>query len=127
MDNVREKLVEMVRSAHKKCKAHKTCHECEVYGNGSDCVYMFIADHLIANGVTVQQWRPASEPPKEDCKPVLVYFEYFRYGDYNRLFRTIGLGYVLGGEWSRFINGESGWHKLKILAWMPLPQPPKGE
>lgn len=52
MDTAREKLVELIRSAHKKCKAHKTCHECEVYGNGSDCVYMFIADHLLASGVT---------------------------------------------------------------------------
>lgn len=24
-----------------------------------------IADHFIANGVTVQRWIPASEPPKE--------------------------------------------------------------
>ena len=27
-----------------------------------------IVDHLIANGVTIQQWIPASEPPKEDGK-----------------------------------------------------------
>lgn len=26
---------------------------CEVYGNGSDCVYMLIANHLIANGVEI--------------------------------------------------------------------------
>lgn len=24
-----------------------------------------LADYLIANGVTVNEWRPASEPPKE--------------------------------------------------------------
>lgn len=57
MDSVKEKLVELLRNAHKKCKAKKTCHECEKYGNGSDCVYLFIADDLIANGVTVQEWK----------------------------------------------------------------------
>ena len=51
--DVKEKLVELVRNAHKKCKAKKTCHECEQYGNGSDCVYLFMADELIAHGVTV--------------------------------------------------------------------------
>lgn len=47
----REKLTDLIREAHKQCKAQKDCHVCEVYGNGSDCVYMLIANHLIANGV----------------------------------------------------------------------------
>ena len=53
-DRVKEKLVELIRNAHKKCKARKTCHECEQYGNSSDCVYLFMADELITQGVTVQ-------------------------------------------------------------------------
>lgn len=113
--DIREKLVELLfaslcRHIRKSCKLAEN-----------------IADDLIANGVTVQGWRPASDPPKEDCKDVLVYFEYFRYGEYNRLFRTIGIGYAWEGEWSAFVNGQSGWRQLKILAWMPLPEEPKGE
>lgn len=65
-------------------------------------------------------WAPASELPP-DGETVLVWFEYFRYGEYNRMFQTYGLGQASGGEWSRFVNNESGWHKLKILAWAPLP------
>lgn len=49
----REKLTNLVEEAHKKCKGQKDCHVCEVYGNGSDCVYMLIANHLIANGVEI--------------------------------------------------------------------------
>ena len=66
-------------------------------------------------------WTPASEMP-EDMKTVLVWFVYFRYGDYNRPYQTYGLGYVYRGEWSGFVNSQSGWTNLKILAWMPLPE-----
>lgn len=66
-------------------------------------------------------WTPASEKP-EDMNPVLVWFEYFRYGDYNRLYQTYGLSYVVNDEWSGFVNGQSGWKDLKILAWAPLPE-----
>ena len=90
-----------------------------------------VADYLLDNGVTFvtetnvgSKWIPASELPETDNE-VLVWFEYFRYGSYNRLFRTIGIGCTFRGEWSGFVNGESGWRDLKILAWMPLPEPPK--
>lgn len=50
---MREKLIELVMEATKKCKAQKTCHTCKFYGNGPYCVYMLIADHLISNEVTI--------------------------------------------------------------------------
>lgn len=61
--------------------------------------------------------------PEDDLKDVLVWFEYYRYGEYNRLFQTIGISYTDDGEWSGFVNGQSGWRNLRILAWMPLPKP----
>ena len=69
-----------------------------------------------------KEWIPVSKKlPKEGVK-VLVWYEYFRYGSYNRLFQTYGLGYVYQGEFSPFINGESGWRQLRVIAWMPLPE-----
>ena len=53
--DVREKLVELIQNSHKKCKAMKSCYECEQYGNSSDCVYLLMADEFITNGVTVQE------------------------------------------------------------------------
>ena len=61
----------------------------------------------------------------DDSKDVLVWFEYFRYGDYNCLFQRYGIGNYLNETW--FINGETGWHMLRVIAWQKLPEPPKGE
>lgn len=32
---------------------------------------------------------------------------------------------MFNGEWSVFVNGTSGWRDLRIIAWMPLPEPYK--
>ena len=70
------------------------------------------------------KWIPVTEQLPEEYKAVLCYYEYFRYGDYNCMFRTIDRGYYGNGGW----GGEAGkGHKNKVLAWMPLPEPPKEE
>lgn len=68
------------------------------------------------------KWIPCEEKMPEDTTLVLVCFEYYRYGEYNRMYRTIGTSYTWYGEWSGFVNGSSGWRDLKILAWQPLPE-----
>ena len=68
------------------------------------------------------RWIPCSERMPEDGQDVLVWFEYFRYGEYNGLYQTHGIGWAWRGEWSGFVNGQSGWHKLRIIAWRPLPE-----
>lgn len=70
-------------------------------------------------------WIPCSEQLPEEGVDVLVWFEYFRFGNYNRLFQTAGISYTYDGKWSGFVNGSSGWRDLKIIAWQPLPQPYK--
>ena len=70
------------------------------------------------------RWIPVTERLPEEYKDVLCYYEYFRYGDFNCMFRTIDRGYYGNGIW----GGEAGQgHKNKVLAWMPLPEPPKEE
>lgn len=59
----------------------------------------------------------------EDGVDVLVWYEYFRYGEYNRLFQTTGISFTYNGKWSGFVNGQSGWDQLSIIAWQPLPEP----
>ena len=78
----------------------------------------FLADYLIDNGVTVQEWISVAEPPKEyrdeygELIPFLVCEE-----DTDYPFRAMYDGKTWG----------DGIFAIHVKWWMPLPQPPKGE
>ena len=100
--DVREKLVELIND----------CRFMEGYG--MDLVERQ-ADHLIAHGVTVQEWIPASEPPKDTCE---YWIAYKAGGDYS-----YSTGYFDGKYWRSALTH----HKIPVTNWMPISQPPKGE
>lgn len=55
---------------------------------------------------------------------MLCWYEYFRFGAFNRMYQTFGIGYQFNGNWGgEVVQGQ----KAKVLAWMPLPRPPKME
>ena len=67
------------------------------------------------------RWIPCSERLPEDGQDVLCWYQYFRYGNYNRLWQTYGIGFQYNGHW----GGEvSTGRDTKVLFWMPLPEPP---
>lgn len=70
-----------------------------------------------------QRWIPCSERLPEDYTDVLAWFEYFRYDDYNCLYQTHGIGSYSTEYDSWMIYHDTGWHKLRVIAWMPLPEP----
>ena len=76
----------------------------------------FIADLMIANGVTVQEWISVDDMlPENGKEDVLIAL---RWGE-------IDIGGYEDGRWrSEFVNEyEDG----EVTNWMPLPQLPKGE
>ena len=64
--DIREKLVELLLAVDYICKSGE-CVDCAV-GN---CFIHRAADHLICNGVTVQEWIPVTERLPEDFVSVL--------------------------------------------------------
>ena len=99
-DRVKEKLSDLLYEASRKADAER---------------YVFdqIADHLIANGVTVQAWIPVTERlPEKDgmyltCNKKKQYeFHLFQTG--KRMWQAV-------------------WEEDSVTHWMPLPEPPKGD
>jgi hypothetical protein len=71
-------------------------------------------------------WISVGDYLPDDEKIVLVWYEYFRYGDYNCMYQTYGLArYVQRYDmWSGDdMNGD----RVKVLYWQPLPEPPDRE
>ena len=97
--DVRENLVEIIQNSVGGCARQWA----EV-----------IADGLIVNGVTVQEWISVKDRLPEDQEEVLVCTR-----SKNGI-RNIDKGYM---AIDRFIHRGCA----EVTHWMPLPQPPKGE
>ena len=118
--DVREKLVELL----------------EVDLSGSDGYEPeLIADYLIANGATVQEWISVDDRLPEEDKAYLVTINHFggRQGANIRCFAKDGETvdeYELAGQKCvrDFYDSEYGCVSTdSVTHWMPLPAPPKGE
>ena len=120
---------------HKKKLSELLYEAMLIEGSGRDLCEK-IAQHLIANGVTAQEWISVTERLPEDDErlefyddgrlrgtTVLAYTEYGRTVPKNRLIiRPTGDEYfdqfvTAGWEWSKGTEN--------VTHWMPLPRPPK--
>lgn len=120
--NDREKLIELLVEARSKaftlCNDHVVCKGCE-YEKIRGCHCACTADHLIANGVTIQQWIPVTERLPEPFVSVLVQMP----GE--KPFPTVREGFISNnGVWhSAYFDRESD----EVTHWRPMPEPPKRE
>lgn len=68
------------------------------------------------------EWISVEDRLPEKNVDVLCWYEYFRYGDYNCLYRTFGIGYCINGYWGGEVSNGA---QCRVLYWMPLPAPPE--
>ena len=95
--DVREKLIELIAKAKYICANDYSDHTEDEY----------IADTLLDNGVTVQEWISVNDRLPNPFESVLV----FRDG-------KISIDYNEGNGWFAYdLNGK------RVTHWMPLPQP----
>lgn len=119
--DVREKLVDLLREAPYNIFGNKlgNCY--------FDSCLELIADHLISNGVTVQEWIPVTErlPDNKEHDWVLAQvvedngFMHIPNVMEYRQQRNDWLDETYG--WLSEHNGA-----FTVTHWMPLPEPPKG-
>ena len=99
--DVREKLVELL---------DRFVYD-EWYGNGD------IAEKLISNGVTVQEWISVEDRLPEEKVDCIVHYKHAYCN--NDGYWAIGFCFY-DGEKFQFDQA------YKVTHWMPTPQPPKG-
>lgn len=127
MDNVREKLLELLsRVQDNGQKTTREAHSITVCVKRNED----IADHLIANGATVQEWIPVTDRLPEEgglyitfgCTAVPVRWLH----NFDKDIGKFGSWWNYepdGKEHPRYRFIEAG----NVTHWMPLPTPPKGE
>ena len=117
---MREKLIELLKDTRGNAAWHRWGYE-------------EAADHLIANGVTIQRWIPVSERlPDADGNYIV-----FEPGYIVPAIRVLSFAkdgrkvdkYDFDREWKNvWYRYDSEWGHITIddvTHWMPLPQPPK--
>lgn len=122
--DVKGKLIEIL-----KIKYDHFCDQCSI---NKDSKYIEnLASHLIANGVTVQEWVPAKEHLPQESEPEGTVCELVQVllvnGDVSTGWcnRRTKLWWHFDYGASDFIDHD--YDHTPVIAWQPLAQPPKGE
>ena len=106
--DVREKLIGLIANAKYICANDYSDHTEDEY----------IADTLLDNSVTVQEWVSVNDRLPEEKVNCIVHYKH-AYCD-NDDYWAIGICFYDG---EKFRIGCA----YKVTHWMPMPQPPKGE
>ena len=119
--DVKKKLVELLGNIYlPMMDGHNTIGEYNIPHKFKEK----IADDLISNGVTVQEWISVEDRLPEEEGWYLVYTTP------NREHKSINKAmFCKGYAWGNFEpywRGAGG-HWANVTHWMPIPNPPKGE
>ena len=88
----------------------------------------YLADHLIANGVTVQEWIPVKDRLPDNKEHDWVLAQVVEDNGYMHIPRVMEYRQAKN-DWFEETYGWLSEHNglFSVTHWMPLPHPPKGE
>ena len=126
--DVREKLVEIMENLG--CN-DEYCKDCEFCNDIDGCVHRqkeIIADRLIANGVTVQEWVSVDERLPDNKEHDWVLAQVVEDNGYMHIPKVMEYRQSKK-DWFEETYGWLSEHNglFTVTHWMPLPEPPKGE
>ncbi len=110
--DVREKLVELIKDGIRK----------GLRARGDERLdYSFedVADHLISNGVTVQEWISVNDRLPENGGYVVCIAKRNPFSRFMPMVARI--------EKNGWVNPMTEQYISEVTHWMPMPNPPKGE
>ena len=115
--DVREKLVELLDAVQRSGYTYTPSQMDDRYGYRKDIPNTKVADHLIAHGVTVQEWISVKDRLPEHGDVVTAWHTYMEHP------------FVC--QWDErsdcWIDDKWTFGRNTITHWCRLPQPPKGE
>lgn len=62
-------------------------------------------------------WTKVEDGLPNEFEDVICYYEYYRYGDYNCMYRTYGIGYMSKLDGKVFWNGDVYGSQSRVIAW----------
>ena len=118
--DVREKLVELLRNAKAAMKSENL--SCDIARN------MFVADFMMANGVTVQEWISVDDRLPDNKEHDWVLAQVVEDNGYMHIPKVMEYRQQRN-DWFEETYGWLSEHNglFSVTHWMPMPQPPEGE
>lgn len=117
--NALEKILEEITKEQNSYEADHAWNYSKGLEYAKEIIRQHMNDAMDTNVPTKDGWIPVEEGLPEEWQKVLVWYEYFRYGEYNCMFGTYGIGWQLDGHWSGDVSGT----RARCIAWQPLPEP----
>lgn len=129
---MRDRLIELVMPFVSGSACGLESGSCE-FADCRSCNAQDLANRLLANGVTVQEWISVKDRLPEDIDTYLVVVKYkydfekdFNYATDVATYNPYENAYI-DDCWCTFNDWDEGQQYLHITHWMPMPDVPKGE